>query len=64
MACGSGKPTNDLTGIAAEVVIISDDEIDQHPGRAAIYGDGTEPMPEADPSPNDGPLWRMCDVEP
>ena len=61
MASGSASQPGDLTWNAGEIVVISDDEMDQLCNRAFIYGDGTEPLPELDPSPNEGPLWQWCD---
>ena len=61
MTSGSADPTIDLTCTDADVVVIDDEETDQPPSRADIYGEGTEPLPEADPSPNDGPLWQWRD---
>ena len=61
MASSSAGQPVDLTCNAAEIVVIDDDEMDQLCNRAFIYGEGTEPLPELDPSPNEGPLWQWCD---
>ena len=61
MASGSAGQTVDSTCSTAEIIIIDDEEIEQPRSRAEIYGDGAEPLPEADPLPNDGPLWQWCD---
>ena len=61
MASGSASQPFDLTCNSAEIVVIDDDEMDQLYNRAFISGEGTEPLPELDPSPNEGPLWQWCD---
>jgi hypothetical protein len=61
MASSSAVQPGVLTCNAAEIVVIDDDEMDQLCNRAFIYGEGTEPLPELDPSPNKGPLWQWCD---
>ena len=61
MASSSAGQPGDWTCNAAEIVVIDDDETDQLCNRAFIYGEGTEPLPELDPSPNEGPLWQWCD---
>jgi hypothetical protein len=61
MASGSASQPFDLTCNSAEIVVIDDDEMEQPVNRAEVYGEGTEPLPELDPSPNEGPLWQWCD---
>ena len=61
MASSSAGQPVDLTCNADEIVVIDDDEIEQPGNRADIYGEGSEPLLESDPSPNDGPLWQWCD---
>ena len=61
MTSGLSDSTIDLTCKDADVVVIDDDEPDQPPSRADIYGEGTEPPAEADPSPSNGPLWEWRD---
>ena len=61
MASGSASQPFDLTCNSAEIVVIDDDEMEQPVNRADIYGEGTEPLLESEPSPNDGPLWQWCD---
>ena len=63
MASGSAGQSIHLSCSTTEIIVIDDDEIDQPPSRTAIYGEGVEPLPEADPSPNDGPLWQWRDVD-
>lgn len=59
-SCSTGQTVDSTCG-TAEIIIIDDEEIEQPRSRAEIYGDGDEPLPEADPLPNDGPLWQWCD---
>jgi len=61
MASGSAGQSIQLSCSTTEIIVIDDNEIDQPPSRTAIYGEGVEPLPEADPSPNDGPLWQWRD---
>ena len=62
MASGSADPISDLLRGGTVVVVVSDDEdIDQPPSRADIYGEGGEPDPDQNPFPQDAPLWQCCD---
>jgi hypothetical protein len=61
MASSSASQPLDVTCHAVEIVVIDDEEMEQPVNRADIYGEGTEPLPELDPSPNDGPLWQWWD---
>ena len=64
MASSSAGQPADLLCSAAEIIVIDDEEIGHHVTRSDIYGEGAEPPPETDLSPNDGPLWQWNDGDP